>query len=224
MAESVSLSQSIFNKIRSDILTGVYRPGDELGEANLGKQFHASRTPVREALRQLEFEGLVTIVPNKSVIVRGVSVKDVKDIYAIRSRLESLCAGWAAVSATDEQIAKLEETVFLSDFHASRGELEQVHEMDNRFHELLYEASGSTLLAHTLLEFHQYIQAVRKASITNLARTGHSNAEHRAIMEAIKAHDAERAEALTREHIERTLENLKQYDLDAVLHDSGSNT
>ena len=79
-----------------------------------------SRTPVREALRQLELEGLVHIIPNKGAFVENVTLKDIKDIYEIRSLLEGLCARWAANNITKEQLEELEETVFLSDFHFSK--------------------------------------------------------------------------------------------------------
>ena len=95
-----------------------------------------------EALRQLELEGLVTIIPNKGAYVVGISQKDIKDIYEIRSRLEGLCAKWAAENITKEQLDELEENIFLSDFHATKGNAEQMVELDNKFHEILYTASG----------------------------------------------------------------------------------
>ena len=105
---------------------------------------------VREALRQLELEGLVTIIPNKGAYVVGISQKDIKDIYEIRSRLEGLCAKWAAENITKEQLDELEENIFLSDFHATKGNAEQMVELDNKFHEILYTASGSRELRHLI--------------------------------------------------------------------------
>ena len=111
---------------------------------------------MREALRQLELEGLVTIIPNKGAYVVGISQKDIKDIYEIRSRLEGLCAKWAAENITKEQLDELEENIFLSDFHAAKGNAEQMVELDNKFHEILYTASGSRELRHVLSDFHHY--------------------------------------------------------------------
>ena len=97
-----SLRDQVFQKLRSDILSGRYQPGDELVESTVGKELGVSRTPVREAIRQLELEGLVELIPNKGTIVNGISAKDVQDIYCIRSKLEGLCAGWAAKYRTEE--------------------------------------------------------------------------------------------------------------------------
>ena len=99
-----SLRGKVFQKLREDILSGVYKDDDELREISIGEEMGVSRTPVREALRQLELEGLVTIIPNKGAYVKGITQKDVHDIYKIRSLLEGLCARWATYNISDEQI------------------------------------------------------------------------------------------------------------------------
>ena len=91
-ANGKSLRGQVFDKIRSDILKGRYQKGDELVECTIGKEMGVSRTPVREAIRQLELEGLVQLIPNKGAFVTGISASDVRDIYLIRSRLEGLAA------------------------------------------------------------------------------------------------------------------------------------
>ena len=95
MDDKYSLSTKVFHTLREDILSGKYRPNEELKEKNIGDEFGVSRTPVREALRQLELEGLVSIIPNKGAYVVGISKSDIQDIYEIRARLEGLCAKWA---------------------------------------------------------------------------------------------------------------------------------
>ena len=97
-----SLRGQVFDKIRSDILNGKYKRGEELVESSIGKELGISRTPVREAIRQLELEGLVQLVPNKGAFVTGISEKDVRDIYLIRARLEGLAARMAAKNITPE--------------------------------------------------------------------------------------------------------------------------
>ena len=108
-----SLSARVFHAIREDILNGKYQANEELKEKSIGEDLGVSRTPVREALRQLELEGLVRIIPNKGAFVEGITLKDVKDIYEIRALLEGLCARWAAENITQEQIEELDENVFL---------------------------------------------------------------------------------------------------------------
>ena len=125
-----SLRGQVFDKIRSDILKGRYQQGDELVECTIGKELGVSRTPVREAIRQLELEGLVRLVPNKGAFVNGISARDVTDIYLIRSRLEGLCARMAVENITPEQLEAMEEAIVLSDYHAKKEHYEQVCEMD----------------------------------------------------------------------------------------------
>ncbi|MGN1267665.1 MAG: GntR family transcriptional regulator, partial [Dorea sp.] len=95
-----SLRGKVFQKLRDNILSGVYKDGDELREIIVGEELGVSRTPVREALRQLELEGLVKIIPNKGAYVTGITREDVRDIYKIRSQLEGLCARWATKNIT----------------------------------------------------------------------------------------------------------------------------
>ena len=98
VTDKYSLRGRVFHKIREDILDGKYKENEELREIAIGEELGVSRTPVREALRQLELEGLVQIVPNKGAYVTGITSKDVKDIYMIRSSLEGMCARLATRS------------------------------------------------------------------------------------------------------------------------------
>ena len=208
-----SLGGRVFQKIREDILKGRYKEHDELRENTIGKELGVSRTPVREALRQLELEGLVAIIPNKGAYVTGISNKDIWDIYRIRTLLEGLCARWAAEHITDEQIEELEETILLSEFQMKKGDkysTDQVTGLDGKFHEILYEASESRMLAHVLSDFHKYVQAARKSSIVSEERAKKSIQEHKLILQAIKDRDADLAEKLANEHIFHVIENLKK--------------
>lgn len=212
-----SLSSRVFHTIRENILSGKYAMDEELKEKTIGEELGVSRTPVREALRQLELEGLVTIIPNKGAYVVGISQKDIRDIYEIRSRLEGLCAHWAAEHITKEQLDELEENIYLSDFHSAKGNSEQVVELDNKFHEILYNASGSKELRHVLLDFHHYVQRVRKITLAVPARAMGSNEEHRKIVEALKLHDADEAERLAHEHMMNTIRNMDNYGWENLL-------
>ena len=163
-----SLRGKVFQKIREEILSGVYQDGEELREVTLGEKLGVSRTPVREALRQLELEGLVTIVPNKGAYVTSISRKDVEDIYKNRSLLEGLCARCATKNNTEQQILDMEETLLLSEFHLKRnGKVKtiQVSELDSKFHKVLYEASNSRILEHLLTDFHKYVKMTRQMSV-----------------------------------------------------------
>ena len=194
----------------------MYKENEELKEISIGEEMGVSRTPVREALRQLELEGLVSIIPNKGAYVTGISLKDVHDIYMIRSMLEGLCARWATRYITEEQIEELEEVILLSEFHLKKkstagkdGEkAQQVSELDGKFHKVLYHASNSRILEHVLSDFHKYVKMARTMSVEEEHRAERSIGEHRAILEAIKARDEELAERLANEHIMKVMENL----------------
>lgn len=208
-----SLSSRVFQKIRDDILNGKYKENDELRENTLGVEMGVSRTPVREALRQLELEGLVSITPNKGAYVTGISSKDVSDIYCIRSMLEGLCARWATVRITGQQLQALDEIILLSEFHMKREggmNVEQMAELDGKFHGILYEASNSRILSHLLSDFHKYVQQARESSIMSEDRARKSIREHRQLLRAIRDKDADTAEQLANEHILHVMQNLRK--------------
>lgn len=206
--DKYSLRGRVFQKLREDILSGKYKEHEELKEVAIGEELGVSRTPVREAFRQLELEGLIQIVPNRGAYVTGITAKDVKDIYMIRSLLEGLCARLATEKITKEQMEEMEENVYLADFHAAKGHMDQMAELDNRFHDILYEACDSKMLEHTLRDYHQYVLRVRQKTLSTNTRGRASNEEHRQIMEAIREKDAERAQQLANRHILNAYDNM----------------
>ena len=213
VTDKYSLRGRVFHKLREDILSGKYSEHEELKEVTIGAELGVSRTPVREALRQLELEGLVSIVPNKGAYVTGISQKDVHDIYVIRSYLEGLAARWACERMTQEEIEHMEEIVYLSEFHAKKKHYEQLVELDNKFHEYIYRACGSKILEHELTIFHQYVERMRKKTLAKEERAIKANEEHTAILEAIRQRDGELAEKLAHEHIIQTIRNMNKEGL-----------
>lgn len=207
----MDLRERVFHEIHEKILNGVYRDSEELREIALAEELGVSRTPVREALRQLELEGLVKIVPNKGAVVTAITKKDVKDIYMIRSMLEGLCARWATENITEEQLDEMEEILLLSEFYINKKKKEptsQVVELDGKFHEVLYEASDSRIMKHLLSDFHKYVRLARRTSVENPERAEKSIEEHRALLEAIKTKDADKAEELANKHMLNVMKNL----------------
>lgn len=211
--DKYSLRGRVYEQIREDILNGIYEEQEELKEVTLGAKLGVSRTPVREALRQLELEGLVEIIPNKGARVTGITKKDIDDIYQIRYLLEGLSARWATEHVTEEQLEKMEETLYLTEFHAQKGNFEQVYDLDSQFHELMYEASGSKLLNHILSDFHMYVTRVRKVSLASSSRSKYSTEEHRNILNAIRARDADKAEECAHQHVQSTIVNNRNNGL-----------
>lgn len=216
VTDKYSLRGRVFHKLREDILSGKYEEHEELKEVAIGEEMGVSRTPVREAFRQLELEGLIQIIPNKGAYVTGITEKDVKDIYMIRSLLEGLCAKWTTEHITKEQMDEMEENVYLAEFHAKKGHFEQLAELDNRFHDIMYEACNSKILEHQLKDFHQYVLRVRKKTLSNVNRGQKSNEEHKKIMEAIRDKNADLAEKLAHQHMINAYENMVQNGLHEI--------
>ncbi|MCI8298801.1 MAG: GntR family transcriptional regulator [Lachnospiraceae bacterium] len=205
------LGQKVFQIIREDIIAGKYRQREELREIAIGDELQVSRTPVREALRQLELEGLVTIVPNRGAYVVGISCQDMKDMFEIRLLLEGFCAGKAAKSATSEQLEALEEVMVLTEYHIKKGHFRQLVGLDNKFHEILYEAGGSRILEHALKNYHYYLKQARRFSLLSQGRASSSVQEHRRILEAVKAQDQKKAEDAVCQHLIHTIKNIDTY-------------
>ena len=190
----------VYKEIERAIFDGDFAPGLSLTEVKLSEQLGVSRTPVREALMQLELAGLVKSIPGKGAVVVGVTESDIYDIYVIRTRIEGIAARKAAEMITEEELHALTEIVELQEFYLSRRDVMQVWHLDTRFHELLYESCRSRPLRQMLSLFHNYIQKAREASI-KVGRAANSTAEHRAILEAIKRRDPNEAESCMALHV-----------------------
>ncbi|MCR5807919.1 MAG: GntR family transcriptional regulator [Oscillospiraceae bacterium] len=203
-----SLRIRVFNAIENAILDGEYKDGDSLNELRLSKELGVSRTPVREALMQLELEGLVRNIPNKGAVVVGVTEQDTHDIYEIRIRIEGLASRLCAENITDDELHALEQIVDLQEFYLLKNDTEQIWKLDGDFHKIIYDASRSRPLRFTLSNFHNYIKKARDISMQAEGRAEKTVAEHRAILDAIKAHNGELAEKLTAQHISNAENNI----------------
>lgn len=203
-----SLRIRVFNAIENAILDGEYKDGDSLNELRISKELGISRTPVREALMQLELEGLVRNVPNKGAVVIGVTEQDIHDIYEIRIRIEGLASRLCAENITEDELRALEKIVDLQEFYLMKNDTEQIWKLDGDFHKIIYDASRSRPLRFTLSNFHNYIKKARDISVQTEGRAEKTVAEHRAILDAIKAHNGELAEQLTAKHISNAEDNL----------------
>jgi len=206
-----SLRTKIYNKLKNAILNGVYKPGENLIEIKLAKQLGVSRTPVREALRQLELEGLVSSIPNKGVVVEGVTPQDVEDIYTIRKTVEGLAARWAAEKIKDDQLKEMKDILDLMEFYTLKDQTDKLSELDTRFHDIIFHACDSRPLESVLTNFHHFIQRARLVSIKATGRAVHSLEEHRSIYEAMEAHDPDAAEKAIIAHVESARVNLHPY-------------
>lgn len=196
-----SLRAKVFNCIREDILNGKYKQGDSLVENKLAEEFGVSRTPVREAIRQLELEGLVQSIPNKGVIVKGISKQDINDIYTIKKLLEGQAARWAVERMLPEELKKLQEIVELMDYYTRKSDFEQLAKLDTEFHDIIYKACKSKVMQHILSSFHHYVQRERLGSLRVPHRAIDSLTEHQAILKSFVDHDPDEAEKYMVQHV-----------------------
>ena len=203
-----SLEESVYLSLRDEILEGGLPAGTALTECALAARLGVSRTPIRGALHRLSEEGLITITPNRGAVVVGVDAEDLVGIYKIRMRLEGLASREAAKRISPEEKKKLSDSVELSEFYIQKKDTEHLKELDTEFHSIIYKASGNRLLYKTLSELHGNINVYRKLSLSSGDRLEASVKEHRDILNAILAADAELADTLTSRHIEAALENL----------------
>lgn len=203
----VSLADQIFEKLEKDILVGEYNKGEILTETKLSETLGVSRTPIREALRRLEQERIITITPKGAQVI-GISYDDIAAIYEMRVRIEGYAARRAAEYATDEEKEKIREILELQAFYLEKKNPEQIMECDSRFHRMLYDASASMPLANTLTELHKKIIKFRKTAMELTERAAHSCSEHKGIYDAIVAGDGDLAEELTVAHIKNARDNI----------------
>lgn len=208
ITDRYSLRALVFNDLRQKILIGEYCEGRLLQEIKISEEFGVSRTPVREALKQLELEGLVTMIPNKGAKVVSISDRDIEDIYDIRCLVEGLAARWAAEKITDSQLENMKNVVELAEFYTEKNNIEKLANEDSKFHKALYEACDSKYLQHILIDFHQYCQRARIESLSVNGRAKVALKEHIAIFQALKERNPQKAEILANEHVKNAKQNL----------------
>ncbi|MEW5899764.1 MAG: GntR family transcriptional regulator [Bacillota bacterium] len=201
------LRDVVFETLRDAIIQGRLKPGERLMEIQLAEEMGVSRTPVREALRKLELEGLIVMIPRKGAYVAGISVKDIVDVFEVRAALESLAAGLAAERITDQELEELERAL-VQISEASGSNLDAVVRTDTNFHEIIYRASRNQRLTQLITNLQEQIQRFRTTSLAQPGRTKTAIEEHRKIVEAISERNVELAQALAREHIENAEQSL----------------
>lgn len=201
------LREIVFESLREAIIQGRLKPGERLMEIQLAEEMGVSRTPVREAIRKLELEGFVVMIPRKGAYVAGISIKDIVDVFEVRAALEALAAGLAAERATPEELEEMERAV-LQIYEVSNGQnLDTLVERDTSFHELIYKASRNQRLVQIITLLKEHFQRFRTTSLALPGRGKHAVEEHKSIVEAISERNVELASTLAREHIE-TAEQL----------------
>lgn len=204
---TASLADQVFEKLESDIIHGIYARGEILTELKLVEQLGVSRTPIREALRRLEQERLIEDTPKGSVVL-GITPDDLLDIMNIREQIECLAAYYACINMTPEGLKEMEEIVDLQDFYFSKWDIDRLRQADDRFHDAICQLSQRNVIRDTLVPLHRKTRRYRKTAIQNKDRAVLSLQEHRAIFDALKEGDPEKAKAVMQAHITKAKKHM----------------
>lgn len=213
MNEYLPLRDVVFNTLRQAILKGELRPGERLMEIQLAQRLGVSRTPVREAIRKLELEGLVLMVPRKGAEVAEITVKDLEDVLEVRAALEELAAKIACDHITDEQLQELKKAA--ADFKKvlDTDDLTSCVQADMKFHEIIYNATDNARLLQILNNLREQMYRYRMEYLKDKSMHKTLVEEHDAIRRALKKRDKVKAAQAICVHIE----NQKQSIIDSLI-------
>ena len=193
-----TLREKILETIRDAILKGSLKPGERVSEPELAERFGISRTPIREAFRQLESEGYLEVMPRKGAVVASLSERDVVEFYSIKSILEGHAARIAAERMSERDLERLETINAKLEQIATEGDIKTFFRVHNEFHELFIKASGNDKLTELINQLVLKFNRLRLASLAQPGRMAISVQEHRKIIEAFRNHDGDKAENLVR--------------------------
>jgi DNA-binding GntR family transcriptional regulator len=202
------LGEVAYEALRDAIMSSQFLPGERLMETDLANEMGISRTPVREAMRRLETDGYVVIIPRKGSYVASFSIKDIMDVFEIRTVLEMMAAGKAAERATEDEIRMLKEIVRDVSPWETRNVMTAV-DADIRFHALLYKAAGNDRLISLMGDLREQINRFRSTTLATPSRAKYALDEHRAIVSAIADRDPDAASKAARNHVESALKAMQ---------------
>ena len=202
------LREIVSDALRQAIRDGLLPPGERLMEIPLAEELGVSRTPIREAIRILEQEGLVVMIPRRGTYVADMSLKDVTEVFELRSILEELAAELAAERITNEEIEALEQHLVEIGNYMNENNLDKVVQADILFHEILYKASRNDRLVEMINNLREQTLRFRTLSMSQTGRLAKTWDEHRQLVEAISDRDVERARQIARIHMEESEKTL----------------
>ena len=209
----------VYETLREAIKTGGLTPGERLMEIQLAEELGVSRTPVREAIRKLELERFVVMIPRRGTYVANLSLKDINEVFEIRAALDGLAAGLAAERITEEELEQLERLLVEISEHIDQHDNEKIVATDEAFHDILYRASRNERLVGIIYNLREQFTRFRSVSINYPGRLQNTLEEHRQLVEAIARREPDMAQQKAREHIENAEQTLL-LELDQLRHNS----
>jgi len=197
-----SLSDNLFTELRKDILTGKLKDGDKLSEQQVCDLYGVSRTPVREAFRQLELEGFLHTIPNRGAFIVGLTARDLKDLCEMRKAFEIIAVRWAIERITKEEMERLEEAYEFMEFYTMKEDADKMLNINMRFHELIYEAAKNRMLSRTLSDYQFYIKQTKTNNSYLNGRLREVLEEHKQIYQAFLDKDPDAGEKAIAAHLD----------------------
>jgi DNA-binding GntR family transcriptional regulator len=204
------LREVVFEALRDAIVSRILEPGERLMEVQLAEAMGVSRTPVREAIRRLELEGFVVMIPRRGAYVAQLSLKDIADAFEIRGALEGLAAGLAAERATEDDIEELGRLLVRMSECLDSGDTKKAVDMDIEFHEKLYDASRNERLSQMVSSLREQILRFRTQSLSYPGRLVKALQEHATIIDAIAERDPATARKHAEDHIQAAQNSLME--------------
>ena len=201
-----SLGGQIFNRIRDDILSGNYTPGEELKEATLGKQLGVSRTPVREAIRKLELEGLVLMIPRKGAEVAEITEKNLRDVLEVRCALEELAVQLACDRINQEEIHELHAAAARFEQMFDSDDITSIAQADEAFHDVIFQATDNERLIQLLNNLREQMYRYRIEYLKKKECYPQLIAEHEELITKITHHEKQEATKIMCRHIDNQVE------------------
>ena len=202
MDQYLPLRYVVFNTLRQAILKGELKPGERLMEIALADKLGVSRTPIREALRKLELEGLVLMIPRRGAQVADITEKDLNDVLEVRIALENLAIEKACKRMTDEQIGKLWLTAKEFERTTNEGNLVKLAEADVAFHDVIYQAADNVTLNQVQNNLREQIYRYRVEYLKDEEMRKQLVKEHEELYQAVKERDVKKAQEISFRHIE----------------------
>ncbi|MCD7739478.1 MAG: GntR family transcriptional regulator [Lachnospiraceae bacterium] len=212
------LRDEVFNTLRQAILTGELKPGERLMEIHLANRLGVSRTPVREAIRKLELEGLVTMIPRRGAEVAQITEQSLKDVLEVRRCLDALCAELACDRISSEQLGRLKAACGDFERAVKAGDARVIAQKDVQLHDIILEATGNRRLIQMVNNLAEQMYRYRFEYIKDYTMHGRLIEEHRALYEAIRQKDRETARKIAMLHIDNQMTSIaRQLNLDRAL-------
>ena len=196
-----ALYEQVAERLRTRIFAHELAPGAWVDEQAIASEYGISRTPLREALKVLASEGLVTLKPRRGCYVTELSEEDLDEIFPVMALLEGRCAQEATAKASPADIARLSEIHKALEQHAANNDADRFFDANQRFHSVLQELAGNNWLRQLIEETRKFIRLTRRDSLNLEGRLKQSLNEHRSILAAIQRGDADLAASLMHDHI-----------------------